>query len=234
MAGKEKKKSLLLLHEFEAVFSELESDEERGQLIMAIFAYDIRGEEPDFESAILRFAWRTHVRPKLDEMKESYDTKVQKLRNNANKRWQMQKDTNAKDDMQMDAVAEKPMQSDANARYKDKDKDKDKDKAIGMPREATQSYPQVNQSYPQDEAVTEAERYLSERIHLITQPEREKLRELVLQYGLDAFKVAVQIMQQRGGRSMKYLETVIKDPRPDSRKDEDVGLPEEVIHRVLS
>jgi hypothetical protein len=110
-------KSMLLLYEYEDVFAELESDEERGQLIMAMYAYDRRGEEPDF-TGVLKFAWRTHIKPKMDEMKAKYDTKCKRLRENAKKRWEKHND----------AIAENDMQTDAIGSYKDKDKDKDKDK----------------------------------------------------------------------------------------------------------
>ena len=75
-------KSVLLLQEFEAVFRELETDEERSGLVLAIFAYSFRGEEPEF-TGILRYAWRTHIRPKLDEMDANYSKKCNSLRENA-------------------------------------------------------------------------------------------------------------------------------------------------------
>ena len=110
------KKSILLLQEFEAVFRELETDAERSALILAIFAYAFHGEEPEL-TGILRYAWRTHIKPKLDEMDANYEKKCNSLRENAKKRWSMQKDANAS----------KRMQTDADAYDKDKDKDKDKD-----------------------------------------------------------------------------------------------------------
>ena len=110
-------KSMLLLYEFEDVFAELESDEERGQLIMAMYAYARRGEEPNL-TGVLKFAWRTHIKPKMDEMQANYEAKCKRLRENANKRWQKQNN----------AIADNRMQKDAIADYKDKDKDKDKDK----------------------------------------------------------------------------------------------------------
>lgn len=61
--------------------------------------------------------------------------------------------------------------------------------------------------------VNEAERYLTDHVSLIVAPERERLRAVVSRYGLDAFKYAVQIMAQRGGKSIKYLETILNDPR---------------------
>lgn len=206
-------KSVMLLYEFEDVFLELETDEERSQLIMAIFAYRKRGEEPQFTSGLLRFAWRTHIKPKLDEMADAYSAKVQKLRENANKRWAMQNDANACKGISQNAIA----------RYKEKEKEKEKEKAIkAATRVDNQNSTEVN----------EAEQYFSEHVRLIVAPERERLQELLAQYGLDAFKAAVLIMQRRGGHSMRYLETILKDPRTMAAAGDD--LPEEVIRHVLS
>ncbi len=82
--------------------------------------------------------------------------------------------------------------------------------------------------------VNEAERYLTDHVSLIVNPERERLQEVVSTYGLDAFKRAVQIMVQRGGRSIKYLEKILKDPHTMAAAAvEEDKLTEEDIRRVL-
>ena len=204
-------KSVMLLYEFEDVFLELETDEERSQLIMAIFAYRKRGEEPQFTSGLLRFAWRTHIKPKLDEMADAYSAKVQKLRENANKRWAMQNDANACKSISQNAIA----------RYKEKEKEKEK--AIkAATREANQNSDEVN----------EAIRFFSEQIAPVPGDAIRPFDLLVKCYGLDAFKAAVQIMKRRGGHSLRYLEMILKDPRTMAAAGDD--LPEEVIRHVLS
>lgn len=85
--AKKEKVALYLLYEFEEIFSELDSDEERGQLIMAIYDYERRGIEPDFKGT-LKFAWRTHIKPKMDKIIENYRRKCEQNRANVNKRWQ--------------------------------------------------------------------------------------------------------------------------------------------------
>lgn len=204
-------KSVMLLYEFEDVFLELETDEERSQLIMAIFAYRKRGEEPQFTSGLLRFAWRTHIKPKLDEMADAYSAKVQKLRENANKRWAMQNDANACKSISQNAIA----------RYKEKEKEKEK--AIkAATREANQNSDEVN----------EAIRFFAEQIAPVPGDAIRPFDLLVKCYGLDAFKAAVQIMKRRGGHSLRYLEMILKDPRTMAAAGDD--LPEEVIRHVLS
>ena len=200
-------KSVMLLYEFEDVFLELETDEERSQLIMAIFAYRKRGEDPQFTSGLLRFAWRTHIKPKLDEMADAYSAKVQKLRENANKRWSMQNDANACKSISENAIA----------RYKEKEKAIKSSRA----REANQNSDEVN----------EAIRFFAEQIAPVPADVIRPFDLLVQHYGLDAFKAAVQIMKRRGGHSLRYLEMILKDPRTMAGSGD---LPEEVIRHVLS
>ena len=89
------------------------------------------------------------------------------------------------------------------------------------------------QTYFPDE-VNEAERYLTDHVSLLVAPERERLRAVVSRYGLDAFKYAVQIMAQRGGRSIKYLETILNDPSTMAgAAGGGPGLTEEDIYEIL-
>lgn len=81
--------------------------------------------------------------------------------------------------------------------------------------------------------VNEAERFLTDHVSLIVAPERERLRAVVSRYGMDAFKYAVQIMAQRGGRSIKYLETILNDPSTMAGAAGGPGLTEEDIHEIL-
>ena len=52
---------------------------------------------------------------------------------------------------------------------------------------------------------------------------------------MDAFKYAVQIMAQRGGRSIKYLETILNDPQTmaGAANDSNSGLTEEDIYEIV-
>lgn len=81
--------------------------------------------------------------------------------------------------------------------------------------------------------VNEAERYLTDHVSLMVAPERERLQEVLSRYGMDAFKYAVQIMAQRGGRSIKYLETILNDPNTMAGAAGGSGLTEEDIYEIL-
>ena len=69
------KAALVLSYDLETVFQTLPSDE-AAALIKAIFAYDIRGEEPNFEDfPVLSFTWKTNVKQRLDKAKKAYQEK---------------------------------------------------------------------------------------------------------------------------------------------------------------
>lgn len=63
------------LLEWAEMFSLL-TDEESGKMIKAMIAYEKEKTEPDFvEKGILQFAWLSNVKPKMDVLKEHYDSK---------------------------------------------------------------------------------------------------------------------------------------------------------------
>ena len=84
--GKKMKSAICLPHEFSDVFGSL-TDEQAGQLIKAIFYYDITGEQTDLDDGVLQFAWNSHIKPKLDRIAENYAAKCAKNRENVAKRW---------------------------------------------------------------------------------------------------------------------------------------------------
>ena len=85
--GQKMKSAICLPHEFSDVFGSL-TDEQAGQLIKAIFYYDITGEQTDLDDGVLQFAWNSHIKPKLDRIAENYAAKCAKNRENVAKRWQ--------------------------------------------------------------------------------------------------------------------------------------------------
>ena len=72
------KVSLVLPYDFEDVFTSLTIDE-AGRLIRAIYAYERRGEEPDFsDSPFLLFTWKTHVKHVIDRNVKKYQEVCEK------------------------------------------------------------------------------------------------------------------------------------------------------------
>ena len=123
--------ALYLPYEFENVFAEL-SDEEVGKMVKAIMVYDRTGEEPNFDG-ILRFAWRTHIEPKMRIIKENYERKCKQNKENVNKRWKRGDTENKKNDTN-DTNVNEQIPNDTNVDDIDIDRDidieKDKDKDI--------------------------------------------------------------------------------------------------------
>ena len=79
------KTALLLPYEFKEVFDAL-TLEQAGELITAIFEYEINHKETDMDGVLL-FAWNSHIKPKLDRIAENYAAKCAKNRENVAKRW---------------------------------------------------------------------------------------------------------------------------------------------------
>jgi hypothetical protein len=84
--GQKMKSAICLPHEFSDVFNSL-TDEQAGQLIKAIFYYDITGEQTNLDDGVLQFAWASHIKPKMDKIAENYNKKCQINRENVAKRW---------------------------------------------------------------------------------------------------------------------------------------------------
>lgn len=249
--AKKEKVALYLLYEFEEIFSELDSDEERGQLIMAIYDYERRGIEPDFKGT-LKFAWRTHIKPKMDKIIENYRRKCEQNRANVNKRWQQQENETAEDTSVLNSI---PEDTNVPSRIKneyesiqdidadvdvDVDIDADKDIDIENPiapraREGTSVDNSIKPVYNSDAGLTQkASAYYQEKIRPVkNRTELAFIRQLVKKYGLDKFQKAVEISRTRGGKSLKYVAEVIKDPRPPGEVKGNMDDLREEVHGVF-
>lgn len=258
--AKKEKVALYLLYEFEDIFSELDSDEERGQLIMAIYDYERRGIEPNFKGT-LKFAWRTHIKPKMDKIIENYRRKCEQNRANVNKRWQ-QEDEITEDTSVLNSVPDHTnvssrMKKDTNvsSRIKngyesiqdidadvDVDVDADADKDIDIENPIA---PRAREGNPVDNSITpvdnsdagltqKASAYYQEKIRPVkNRTELAFIRQLVKKYGLDKFQKAVEISRTRGGKSLKYVAEVIKDPRPPGEVKGNMDDLREEVHGVF-
>lgn len=249
--AKKEKVALYLLYEFEDIFSELDSDEERGQLIMAIYDYERRGIEPDFKGT-LKFAWRTHIKPKMDKIIENYRRKCEQNRANVNKRWQQQENETAEDTSVLNSI---PEYTNVPSRIKngyesiqdidadvDVDVDIDADKDIDIENPIA---PRARKGPPVDNSITpvdnspagltqKASAYYQEKIRPVkNRTELALIRQLVRTYGLDKFQKAVEISRTRGGKSLKYVAEVIKDPRPPGEVKGNMDDLREEVHGVF-
>ena len=74
------------------------TDEEAGQLLKGMLGYFNSGKEPKFKG-VLEFVF-IPIRQQMDRDAEKYEAKCERMRENANKRWQ---NANASNGMQTDA-----------------------------------------------------------------------------------------------------------------------------------
>ena len=91
-------KGFIVYKDLHAVIDEL-TDEQAGQLFRGMIKYFNEGKAPKFDG-VLKFVF-IPIKQQMDRDSEKYDEKCEKMRANANKRWQS--NTNASDSMQTHA-----------------------------------------------------------------------------------------------------------------------------------
>ncbi len=80
------KKSFVLYYDLDEVFAELE-DEEAGQLIKAVFAFEVRGEVTDFDDRMMRTSYK-RITESLLRNREKYDKMCEERRKAAHIKWE--------------------------------------------------------------------------------------------------------------------------------------------------
>ena len=105
------------------------SDADAGQLLKGMLGYFNSGKEPKFKG-ILEFVF-IPIRQQMDRDADKYEAKCERMRENANKRWQ---NANASNGMQLDA-------NDANTNTNTKTNTKTKGNINTTPRESGSSPP---------------------------------------------------------------------------------------------
>lgn len=91
-------KGFIVYKDLHAVVDEL-TDEQAGQLFKGMIAYSANGTEPKFDG-VLKFVF-IPIKQQMDRDSDKYDEKCEKMRANANKRWQS--NANASNGNQLDA-----------------------------------------------------------------------------------------------------------------------------------
>lgn len=91
-------KGFIVYKDLHAVVDEL-TDEQAGQLFKGMIAYSANGTEPKFDG-ILKFVF-IPIKQQMDRDSDKYGEKCEKMRANANKRWQS--NANASKSTQLDA-----------------------------------------------------------------------------------------------------------------------------------
>lgn len=140
-----KNKAIFLLHSFDDLINHL-TDEEAGQLLKAVYDYDMRGIERDFDDRSMFFLFH-QIKDTLDKHQQHYQDVCEARKKSAKKRWREEKTEDKNEaDMQMHANA-----------YKEKEKEKVKENLKENEKE--------NVNVKENETVVKAVGFEPESIH---------------------------------------------------------------------
>ena len=178
------------------------TEEQCGALIKGMIAYEKDGIEPGFTDDILRFAWLSNIKPKMDALKEHYKEKVRKTslagKVSAEKRKQKkQMSTDVKSVQQNEQMS-------TDSTNIDLDLDLDLDKK--------------ENSLKENDDVEFAEKRLSddgleiiklyeERFGLVSTYKATQLDDLVKDFGKDAVAYAVRQANISSAPGIRYIRT---------------------------
>lgn len=149
------KNSFILYHEFSDYINKL-TDEQTGQLLKAIFAYEQDGTAPQLDP-ITDMVF-TIIQNQLDKNKAKYEEKCEQNRENAKKRWAEQEEANECE--RIPPHNEKCERKKQNANYADNDNDNDYDNdSISPPNPLTgESEPESEKPKPRKRTLTAEQR----------------------------------------------------------------------------
>ena len=84
------KKSFVLYHDLDDVFAFL-TDEEAGQLIKAVFAFEVKGEITEFSDRMMQSSYK-RITDSLIRNREKYAQMCEQRRKAINKRWEKERE----------------------------------------------------------------------------------------------------------------------------------------------
>ena len=190
------KTAMLLPYEFEIVFKSLPL-EQAGKLILAIYAYEQNKIEPNFsDNPMLKFAWETHVKPKIQENVEKYEMVCEKRKASGSKggRPRKQVDDNKPNDFtenqKNQMVFEKAKEPDG-----DGDGDGDGDIKENILKEKS----------PITDDGHEIIKLFEERFGMISSYKAMQLQDLIDDFGKDAVAYAIKQANISSTQSIRYI-----------------------------
>ncbi len=89
------KNAFVLYYDLDEVFGFL-TDEEAGQLIKAVFAYEIRGEVREFSDRMMQSSYK-RITDNLDRNKQRYEDICRRRKEAADKRWSSETEADKSD-----------------------------------------------------------------------------------------------------------------------------------------
>lgn len=194
------KKSFYFLLEWADTFKLL-TEEQSGRLIKAMIAYEKDGVEPTFSDDILRFAWLSNIKPKMDELNEHYQAKVRQTseagKASAEKRKQKQRKSTSVE------IVERNEHPSTNPTDIDIDIDIVKDKKEKYLKEKDDETNVENVGF--SENGMEIIKLYEERFGVVSTYKATQLNDLVTDFGKDAVAYAVRQANVSSAPGIKYI-----------------------------
>ena len=188
------------------------TEEQCGHLIKAMIAYEKDGTEPTFSDGILRFAWLSNIKPKMDTIQEHYNEKVGKLskagKASAEKRKQKKQmlDENEHSEQMSTNVesVEHSEQMSTNNNYNLNNNLNIKRKYLKEKDDETNA---ENVEHPFSENGMEIIKLYEERFGVVSTYKAQQLNDLVTDFGKDAVAYAVRQANISSAPGIKYIRT---------------------------
>lgn len=188
------------------------TEEQCGALIKGMIAYEKDGIEPGFTDDILRFAWLSNIKPKMDALREHYQAKVRQTseagRISAEKRKQKkqmvvsaERNQQALTDVESVERKEHPSTNPTNI---DLDIDIDLDKKENYLKEK-EDVEFVEKSFSDDGM--EVIKLYEERFGTVSTYKATQLDDLVKDFGKDAVAYAVRQANISSAPGIRYIRT---------------------------
>ena len=184
------KTAMLLPYEFEIVFKSLPL-EQAGKLILAIYAYEQNKIEPNFsDNPMLKFAWETHVKPKIQENVEKYEMVCEKRKASGSKGGRPRKQV---DDNKPNDFTENQKNQMVFEKAKEPDGDGDIKENI------------LKEKSPITDDGHEIIKLFEERFGMISSYKAMQLQDLIDDFGKDAVAYAIKQANISSTQSIRYI-----------------------------
>ena len=198
----QQKMSLVLPYEFEIVFKSLPLAE-AGRLILAIYAYEQRNILPDFsDNPMLKFAWDTHIKPKIDENIEKYNAICEARRTSGSKGGKANQEKQKEANQANATFANQNKQKVANQADYDCDCDCDGDKEKIHKKES---------GFSPDEM--KIAKLWEERFGTVSSYRMTNIQDLVSEFGVEIAEYAVKEAHQAGNSAWQYIKAIARNER---------------------
>ena len=177
-----------------------------GQLIKGMIAYEKDGTEPNFADDILRFAWLSNIKPKMDALREHYQEKVRQASNagkaSAEKRKQKKQVINSVEQNQRTLTDVESVERNEHPSTDSTNIDLDLDIDLDLVKKEN-TLKEKNEPFSVDGM--EIIKMYEERFGLLSSHKATQLNDLVTDFGKDAVAYAVRQANVSTAPGIRYI-----------------------------